>query len=145
MYRLISLLGAALLAGCGTFADPTEWLASAEVVEPSALVELKNSIEPHTLWSRDVGAGTDEQRLALQPYVSGESVYVADGEGQVQALAIADGKPRWEVELDVPASGGPGGGEGLVLVGTSDAEVIALNAQTGELRWRSRACTIFCC
>lgn len=138
MYRLISLLGAALLAGCGTFADPTEWLASAEVVEPSALVELKNSIEPHTLWSRDVGAGTDEQRLALQPYVSGESVYVADGEGQVQALAIADGKPRWEVELDVPASGGPGGGEGLVLVGTSDAEVIALNAQTGELRWRSR-------
>ncbi|HSS65607.1 MAG TPA: outer membrane protein assembly factor BamB, partial [Gammaproteobacteria bacterium] len=32
----------------------------------------------------------------------------------------------------------PGGGEGLVLVGSSDGEVVALSAETGEERWRTR-------
>ena len=133
------LLATALLSGCGTMADPFEWFDATEVVEPSPLVELENKVQPDTLWSRDVGAGTDEQRLNLAPRVVGDTVYVADAEGTVQALATANGKKRWEVELDdVPVSGGPGVGDGMVLLGTSDAEVIALNAESGELRWRVR-------
>ena len=133
------LLATALLSGCGTMADPFEWFDATEVVEPSPLVELENKVQPDTLWSRDVGAGTDEQRLNLAPRVVGDTVYVADAEGTVQALAISNGATRWEVELDdVPVSGGPGVGDGMVLLGTSDAEVIALNADDGELRWQAR-------
>ena len=138
MRRLVLLLPVVLLGGCGTFADPTEWFASAEVVKPAELVELQNKVQPQTLWSRDIGAGTDHQRLSLEPYVNGDTVYVADGEGRVQALAAADGKTRWEVELDLPVSGGPGVGSGLVLLGTSDGEVIALAAENGEQRWRTQ-------
>ena len=32
-------------------------------------------------------------------------------------------------------AGGPGAGEGLVYVGTSDAEVVARDAETGEEKW----------
>lgn len=138
MRRLFSLLPVALLSGCGTFADPTEWFAGADVVEPSPLVELQNKVQPQTIWSRDVGAGTDEQRLSLSPSVSGDTVFVADGEGRVQALATENGSTRWQVDLDVPVSGGPGVGDGLVLLGTSDAEVIALGMADGAERWRTR-------
>ena len=139
MRRLLSLLAImTLLAGCGTFADPTEWFAGAEVVEPNELVELTNKVQPQTLWSRDVGAGTDDQWLSLEPNVYRETVYVADARGRVQALDVAGGGTRWKVDLDAPISGGPGVGDGLVLLGTSDAEVIALSAESGEERWRAR-------
>ena len=137
MRHLYLLLSVAMLTGCGTFADPTEWFASADVIEPSPLLDLKEEVKPRTIWSRDVGAGTDEQRLNLQPRVLGDTVYVADGEGQVQALTTENGSRRWSVDLDVPISGGPGVGEGLVLVGTTDAEVIALDPGKGEERWRT--------
>lgn len=138
MRRLTFLLPVVLITGCGTFADPTEWFAGPDVVEPAELVDLQNKIQPQVLWSRDVGAGTDDQRLSLEPRVAGDTVFVADGEGRVQALAVANGSSRWQVDLDVPASGGPGVGEGLVLLGTSDAEVIALGEQDGAERWRAR-------
>ena len=138
MRRLYLLLSVVTLAGCGTFADPTQWFASPDIVEPSPLIDLENQVQPKTLWSRSVGSGTDNQRLNLKPRVVGATVYVADGEGEVQALAVEDGSRRWEVDLEVPIAGGPGAGDGLVLLGTSDAEVIALDPESGEERWRSR-------
>lgn len=127
---------AAGLAGCGTFADPTEWMAGPQIVEPSELVELQNGVQPQTIWSHDIGAGTDDQRLSLEPRIVAGTVYVANADGVVQALDAESGSLRWEMDLDIPASGGPGVGEGLVLIGTSDAEVIALSAENGEERWR---------
>ncbi len=138
MRRLIWIPMVLVLGGCGTFADPTEWFSSSSVVEPTPLVDFSNKIQPREIWSRDVGAGTDEQRLNLEPRVLGDRVYVADGEGRVQALDRASGKAIWDVDLEVPASGGPGVGEGLVLIGTSDGELIALDAASGEERWRAR-------
>lgn len=134
---LVLLLGAAS-SGCGTFADPTEWFSSTEVVEPNELVDLDNKIEPRTLWQRDTGAGTDEQRLGLEPRIAGDWVFVADADGRVQALGAENGETRWEVDLDVPVSGGPGYGESLVLLGTSDGEVIVLDGASGAERWRVR-------
>ncbi len=137
LYLWIALLPL-LLSGCGTVGDPTTWLKSADVVEPAPLIDLDNEVRPRVLWSRDVGSGTDEQWLDLRPRVVGGTVFVADGDGDVQALAAETGSRRWSVDLDVPISGGPGAGEGLVLLGTSDAEVIALDQQSGEERWRAR-------
>jgi outer membrane protein assembly factor BamB len=132
------ILLAAMLAGCGTVADPTEWFSEPTTEVASPLVELEEQIQPQRLWSRDIGAGTDEQLLNLQPRIIGDTVFVADAEGRVQALDATDGRTRWEVDLDLPVSGGPGGGDGLVLVGTSDGEVLALGATDGETRWRTR-------
>ena len=134
MRHLCLLLMVVTLTGCGA----TSWFAGEDVVEPSPLLDLDNEVQPKTLWSRGVGSGTDEQRLNLQPRVVDGAVYVADSDGEVQALSAENGSRLWSVDLDVPISGGPGAGEGLVLVGTSDAEVIALESGSGEERWRAK-------
>ena len=138
MRRALVFLSIALLGGCGTFADPTEWFSDSEAENIAELQELSNQIQPQRLWSRDVGVGTDERRLGLEPRVAAGTVYVADAEGQVQALDAGSGRTRWEVELDLPVSGGPGVGSGKVLLGTIDGDVIALNTENGEERWRTR-------
>lgn len=138
MQRWLILLAAATLAGCGTMADPTAWFDEPETEAAAELVELTNQIQPQKLWSRDVGSGTGDQLLNLQPRILGDTVYVADAEGRVRALDAGTGRSRWDVDLDLPVSGGPGAGDGLVLAGTSDAEVVALNASNGEELWRTR-------
>ena len=133
---------ALLLSGCGSldyFSSPTEWFASDDNIDPPAeLVELKNSIQIQTLWSTTAGEGTEGQRLELVPYVYKDKVYVADSEGNVEALNASTGKRLWEVETELPLSGGPGAGGGLVLVGSRDGDVVALDAASGQEQWRKR-------
>lgn len=138
MRRLLLLLSLVTLGGCGTFMDPTEWFDSTAVVEPSKLVELTNKVQPQTLWERDIGVGSDAQHLGLEPRAIGDTLFVADAEGHVEAVGLGDGRTRWQVDLDLPITGGPGVGEGLVLLGTGDAQVIALSADDGSERWRAR-------
>src|SRR5690606_33171637 len=38
---------------------------------------------------------------------------------------------------EAPISAGPGIGEGLVLVGTSEGEILALNQENGAIAWRA--------
>ena len=122
--RLILLgLLALPLAGCSTIGG---WFSSSKTeVEPEPLVDFTPSARVQVIWDRDIGAGADEQQVKLQPRVDIDRVYAADREGRVEAL-------------DLPLAGGPGVGEGLVVLGTSDAEVVALDADSGELKWQAR-------
>jgi outer membrane protein assembly factor BamB len=44
---------------------------------------------------------------------------------------------RWETEAEVNFSGGPGIGKGTVILGTNNAEVLALNSEDGQLLWKT--------
>ena len=129
--RITPIVLALALAGCGGF---TSWLGGSSREKPAELVPLANQISVSTVWSTDVG-GTDKQRLNLRPRVDGNTVYAADADGRVVALDAATGRQAWKVDTDKEISGGPGSGEGLVLVGTADGEVVALDAPTGAQRW----------
>lgn len=145
----LALAVAGVLAGC----------ASEDVIEPAPLPD-STSIEPKPLWSESIGSGLGEGYSRLTPAVAEGKVYAADYEGQVEALDAATGDRIWEQNLtsDVnpqPSSswyefwkwfssappartaGAVGLGGGLVLVGTLDAEVIALDAATGTEKWRN--------
>lgn len=59
----------------------------------------------------------------------------------MHAFDLQTGKQVWEYRPDKKAnirlSGGPGVGEGTVVVGGLDGEVIALDASTGEEKWKA--------
>lgn len=136
--RLIPLCLATLVAGCGSIPNPMDMFSEEEVNPPAELVDIHDTLTVLTLWSEDVGEGAEEQRLKLVPFVHQGKVYAADAEGIVTALDASSGATLWEVETELPLSGGPGAGEGLVLVGSADGELIALDAVSGSEKWRSR-------
>ncbi len=132
--RLSLLAALLLLAGCSTV---TDWISPAEVDPPAELKEITPKVRAETLWSHDLGAGSEDKRLHLVPYYLDGRLYVAGADGEVTALDAASGRVLWQVDLEAPLSGGPGAGQGLVVVGTLDAEVIALSLEDGSLRWRA--------
>ena len=142
---LITLLlpGILLLGACGTTDKITQSISEYmkgkdNSLPPSELVKFQSTVKIDTLWSIDVGSGTDEQFLRLTPVVDADTVYTAGHEGQVTAVALASGKQLWENETDLPISGGPGVGAGLVVVGTNDGDVVALAKDSGKALWRAR-------
>jgi len=134
--RCAALLASLVAGGCGTVGD--FFAGKDNSTPPSPLVTLQSSVAVQTLWSRDVGSGSEEQYIKLMPRVEGDKVFAADRKGRVSAYAGATGQPLWESQTKARISGGPGSGEGLVLVGTSEGEVIALNAGSGELVWNTQ-------
>lgn len=120
------------LSGCS-------WLRGTENADPPAeLTGIKATVQLQEIWTRDVGAGTDEQFLRLRPAVDDGRVFAADIKGQVTAYAAADGRELWSVKTGITVTSGVGVGEGLVLVGGREAEVIALDWRDGHEVWRSK-------
>ncbi len=124
-----AILVLTLLSGCSWFGDKDN------SEPPAKLQKFDRQVTLRSLWSRDTGVGTDEQRVKLVPAIFGEQVYTVDRRGRVSAFLLENGKQVWRKKLNVPVSAGPGVDEGLVLVGTSDARVLALDTKTGELLW----------
>ncbi len=133
---LMVVLMLASAGGCGTVRN---YLGGEDNTEPPAKLEdFKSLATVKNLWSRDVGAGMEEQLLKLVPAAHEGRIFAASRAGVVKAFKAEDGSRLWQKDTETPISGGPGVGDGLVLVGTSDAEVVALDQQSGEPRWRAR-------
>lgn len=133
-FAVLSLSG--LLAGCaglgGLFGDEDN------VEPPAPLQPLEEAVPVDVLWSKDIGVGSDKQRVNLVPAVVGEVVYVADRRGRVFAVDANAGEVIWKVNVDRPLAAGPGVGEGLLLLGTSDGDVLALATEDGSQQWSVR-------
>lgn len=143
---LILAAGILVLTGCTeTMNDIKEttsgWLGdSGEADEASKPTELNEDFKPtvkvEELWSERAGKGTEELYLKLVPATDGKAVFTADRDGRVISLESSSGKERWSKQDDGRLiSGGPGVGEGKVIVGTSEAEVVARDAKTGRKIW----------
>lgn len=147
----VALTGA--LSGCALFEDE-------DAIQPAELPDTV-TLEPKPIWSESVGSGLGEGYSRLTPAIAEGKVYAADYDGTVMALDASNGTTLWAQELATelnPApesswyefwnwfgssaisartAGAVGLGEGLVLVGTLDGEVIALDAATGTEKWRN--------
>ena len=64
-------------------------------------------------------------------------ILAADRDGLVEARDLSTGRLIWEAETEVHFSAGPGLGAGTVILGSRDAEVVALNSENGEVLWKT--------
>jgi len=153
-----SLIIAAILAfatGCttikGIFGDK-----ASKALEPAELVEIESPIAVKPSWTRKLGDGNAALGLRQRPAIEGDRLFVADDAGRVLALDLNSGETLWDSEvvrtgkvgnrllfwgrktLDGGVTGGPGVGNGLVVAGGRNGEVVALDMETGAERWRAR-------
>lgn len=135
-WHLLVVLSA-LLSGCGLGASVSELLSGDEAPEIPPLIEFEPSLRVEELWTVAVGEGTGGHYLKLAPVAVDGTVFIADRAGEVMALDRENGEVRWELDLEVPISGGPGAGEGMVLLGTRKGEVLALSEADGASLWEA--------
>jgi len=105
-----------------------------DVDPPAELVDFKQSLTVDRVWSTSLGGGDEVMRGGLSPAAAGDQLFAAGRGGEVVALQLDNGKVIWRAKTGATLSGGPGAGGGLVVVGSADGEVIALDAVTGTRR-----------
>lgn len=123
--------------------------------EKLVLPEVKNQISPKKVWSAQVGKGVAHYESGLRPLIHDQRVYMASREGLVMAFALDTGRRLWTFDLrkentlssvqrlalrfssdNARIAGGISQGFGKIYFGTENGEMVALDAQTGELSWR---------
>lgn len=120
-----------VLTGCSAFS------AKDNTDPPAELVKLESQLKIKKLWSESF-EGSEGAFLKIAPALDGDRLFMAEPDGQVTALDAKTGRELWSVDLDVPISGGPGANDGLLAVGTEEAELILLDAEDGSERWRKQ-------
>jgi len=102
------------------------------------LADIEQTVPVRQLWSTNTGRGLSRSQPNLRPYHDGQHVWVADHRGQITAVNAASGATERQFETDLMISAGPAVYDGLLLVGTFDGELVAMNAESGAIRWRAR-------
>lgn len=86
------------------------------------------------LWRRDLPDTTSPQLSRIDE----QTAAVPLANGQVWAIDLHDGSSRWEQSTLVSARPPVATADGVVLVLSPAADVLALDAATGDLRWRAQ-------
>jgi len=134
--RYFVLLSLLIASGCSSVSlNPLDWFGSKDSGPKMAeLTELRSAIPVRLLWQVNVGAAGNG---AFSPAVAAGSVFAAAQNGTVIRMETS-GRQLWHVSVGTPLSGGVGADSSIVVVGTAEGEVIALDGASGEMRWRAR-------
>ncbi|NBT45150.1 MAG: outer membrane protein assembly factor BamB [Gammaproteobacteria bacterium] len=142
---LLLLLGVLFLTGCTQFSAVKELATSVEGLisgtdnaePPKELEPLEPTVAMNILWKTSVGKGYDGRVVNLVPAVTSSAVYVADRRGLLEAHARQDGERLWSHETALEISAGPVVAGDKLLMGTSNAEIIAVSIVDGALLWKA--------
>jgi outer membrane protein assembly factor BamB len=121
--RSAAAAAALALAGCASGPPP-----------PAPLEPISSPIAVRVLWQAAVGRAAD---AIFTPAVAGDRVVAAAADGTVTELDAASGKELWRVRLPTRLSGGVAADGRLVVVGSAEGEVFALD-EGGRTLWRAR-------
>ena len=129
----------ATLTGCSSSDDEDELV----------LPEIVNQFETEVVWQESIGDGVQHYFSRLTPAIHNDVVYVANREGEVEALSLENGDTLWQTDVrENPAfwpwettesaklSGGILQAYGKIFVGSEHGYLTALDRETGEIVWR---------
>lgn len=156
----VALAAALLLGGCQMFSwlpwvngDKKDDDDDKDRDEPAELVDFAAEADVERVWRTKVGRGLGRKQVRLLPLAIADRLYAADGYGLVVALDRFTGKQIWSARVGEPqgrpfykfwdrrdpafVTGGVGGGDGRILIGTTRGELIALAVGDGTELWRT--------
>lgn len=158
--RIGLLLLTMTMTGCSslpTWMIPATWFADEEELAIKNLEPINAKFQPKVLWDRGVGDGVEHFFSRLSPATGYDKVFTANRQGIVAAYDPESGDRIWRINLatyrdegyfswitrlwadGIPAriSGGLTVAYKSVFFGTENGEVIALDAETGETKWKT--------
>lgn len=137
----VVLVGAlvASAVGCSSIKTMMGKLAGSESVhKPTPLVAITPSVRVQKLWSQSVGKGGRELGLRNHPAIDGNRVFAIEPYGpNLYAFDLAGGRVLWKSHNKLRFTGGPGVGQGVVVAGSVNGDVVAFSSDTGTERWHA--------
>ncbi len=133
--RNVVLLGLIILLQACTQIDDF-MLGKDNTPKPSPLNDLKSKVTLVEDWSVPMGkASKASTYLKLKPSIHGDTIYVANASGMVQAVDKSTGHLIWSKQLNHNIISGPTVGAGYIAIGTNRSNVVLLRQTDGtELR-----------
>ena len=102
--------------------------------KPAELTPIQPKATLRVLWQGNVGSAG---KNVYFPSKSGNVVYAVGAEGAVTGFDTARGSTVVRIEAGQRVTGGVGGGDGLVLLGTPKGEVLAFD-RNGKSLWKAQ-------
>ena len=121
------LLGACQTTSVGCGSSPSG-------PKPAELTPIQSKATLRVLWQGNVGSAENNVYF---PFKSGNVVYAVGAEGAVTGFDTARGKAVTRIAAGQRVTGGVGGGDGLVLLGTPRGEVLAFD-RNGKSLWKAQ-------
>ncbi|MGO2128054.1 MAG: outer membrane protein assembly factor BamB [Pseudoalteromonas prydzensis] len=119
--------------------------------EELVLPEIVNQFETDIVWQESIGNGVEHYFSRLTPAVYKDHVFVANRDGEVEALSLENGDTIWQTDVrenssfwpwqsDISAklSGGILQAYGKIFIGSEHGYLLALDRETGEIVWRKK-------
>lgn len=127
------------LVSCSSYENlnPLNWFSDDEVNPPTELVNIEEEVEIRRRWSVSVGNGQGDNYTMITPVIDGDVIYSASENGNVYAINKDSGDVIWRSEIEGSIAGGVGAANGVVMLGTNEAEVVVLNQADGSEKWRT--------
>ena len=127
-------VAALLLGGCQTVGDTYDRVFGSSKRAIPELAPIQQTVAMTVLWRSSVGAS---DKSVFFPAVDRGVVYAAGRSGDIAGFEAATGKPVSQFAAGETLAAGVGAGDGLILVGTEQGEVLAFNDQ-GRPQWKAR-------
>ncbi len=135
---LMAITLAAGLSACSYI----PWFGDSEEIEieprePAVLSDIAQEISLSKNWSVSGRGDAKEKYIRLRPHFFADKVAVVDSEAHLSVHEVASGKSLWSSKLTGKFSGGVGGNSEILVVGSIDGDVIAVNSQDGSDAWKT--------
>ncbi len=108
------------------------------VDQPAQLQPFQSNYYLHVGWLASTGKGVGDQYLFLEPLMLKKIAVTTSRNGVINVTSLKTGKVTDDINLNTTISAGVGGDENLWLVVSRDAHVIAIDAKTRKVKWRTR-------
>ena len=104
--------------------------------KPTSMAPLSSSQSIKTIWSMPVGKSKHSGNyLKLNPHIQGNTLFIADSTGRVQAIDKNTGKVHWTKTFKQGLVSGPVVSGDYLALGTNNSHVLLLKTQNGDLVW----------
>lgn len=152
MKRILILLAlVAGASGCATIKNIFNDSKKENIEPPTPLTELVPSVQVRELWDTRIGKGSGLSGVRMAPVYDAGKLFAASVDGTVAAFDGGNGKTLWSRHFgkrrgwllhhgknSLSWTGGPTVSGGLLVVGSMQGVVQALDADSGAERWQAQ-------
>lgn len=148
---LTVLMLAAAVTGCTTIKNIFNDVKKENIEPPTPLTELTPTLSVQKVWGERVGKGAGKSGARMLPAYADGKIYAAGVDGTIAAIDATNGRTLWQKHLgerhgfilhhgknSLRWAGGPSVSGDLLVVGSLEGNVEALDAGTGAERWHAQ-------